>query len=158
MQEKKAINAERNVILYLGRLKTPIFRKIQYDLAKFPRIVYSFFTGSQLNLDSYSIFIYFTPTPPQILGPQEPPLVLPQRPKHQLSSHWAHRGPCRRRHDRPALALLFLQVGRSFYSFYTRLIESKLPALCTNCVQPSVSFNLKNVPFLKELVNFVAKC
>ena len=81
--------------------------------------MYSFTTGSQLHLDSYSIFKYLIPPPPQIVGPQEPPLVLPQRPKHQLSSHRAHRGPRCRRHDSPALALFFLQVGWSFYSFYS---------------------------------------
>ena len=151
--KKKARDAERNVILYVGRLKTPLSLNIQYNLPKFPRIEYSFTTGSQLHLDFHSIFKYFLPTPPQIVGPQEPPLVLPQRPKHQLSSHRAHRGPCRRRHDSPALALLFLQVGCSFYSFYTRLIESKLSALCTNCV----SFNLKSVLFLKRVEELCGK-
>ena len=129
--KKKARDAERNVILYVGRLKTPLSLNIQYNLPKFPRIEYSFTTGSQLHLDFHSIFKYFLPTPPQIVGPQEPPLVLPQRPKHQLSSHRAHRGPCRRRHDRPALALLFLQVGRPFYSFYRWVALSTLSTLST---------------------------
>ena len=124
-----------------SRLKTPLSLNIQYNLPKFPRIEYSFTTGSQLHLDFHSIFKYFLPTPPQIVGPQEPPLVLPQRPKHQLSSHRAHRGPRRRRHDRPALALLFLQVGRPFYSFYrwvalsTLSTQDLLRENCPHCAQ-----------------------
>ena len=54
-KKKKARNAERNTILYLGRLKTTISLNIQYNLPKFSRIAHSFTTGSQLHLDSYSI-------------------------------------------------------------------------------------------------------
>ena len=138
--------------------------------------MYNFTTGSQLNLDPYSIFKYCIPPHPRSWDHKNRRWFYHSAP-NTTSAHTGHTGglvvaamivllwlysfyrwvalSTLSRGKSPFL--LFLQVGRSFYSFYTRLIESKLSALCTNCVQPLVSFNLKSVLFLKRVEELCGK-
>ena len=146
---KKARNAEMNTILYQGRLKTPISLNIQYNLPKFPRIAYSFTTGSQLHLDSYSTFKYLIPHPDHgttradagsTTAPQTPPQLTPGTPGASSSPPWSSCSGSTLSTG-GLLFLLFLQVSRPFYSFYrwvalsTLSTQDLLRVNCPHCAQ-----------------------
>ena len=129
--KKKARDAERNVILYVGRLKTPLSLNIQYNLPKFPRIAYSFTTGSQLHLDSHSIFNYFIPPHPRSWDHKSRRWFYHSAP-NTSSAHTGHTG---------GLVVAAMIVLLWLYSFYrwvalsTLSTQDLLRENCPHCAQ-----------------------